>query len=230
MNKHLFSLVCVTALATVASAEVVEKINGVLQQIDIKVNNDITYNNESVSNKSPLEANGNLTGEDASEKKRTLVIKNDGLVTVTGSNGNLIFKRDADLVLKKGGVLNVKNKSSDFSFEDVRMDNGVLKLTNSNFKVSDNFETKNNSQITLKADAANKANINAKNIKLDGSKMEVENYNLKSTYNFEMNDISGEIKNSSLNSDKDISIKNSTVNFNNSSLQAKNKILKHQAP
>ena len=225
MNKHLFSLVCVTALATVASAEVVEKINGVLQQIDIKVNNDITYNNESVSNKSPLEANGNLTGEDASEKKRTLVIKNDGLVTVTGSNGNLIFKRDADLVLKKGGVLNVKNKSSDFSFEDVRMDNGVLKLTNSNFKVSGNFETKNNSQITLKADAANKANINAKNIKLDGSKMEVENYNLKSTYNFEMNDISGEIKNSSLNSDKDISIKNSTVNFNNSSLQAKNKIL-----
>ena len=152
MNKCLFSLACVTALATVASAEVVEKINGVLQQIDIKVNNDITYNNESVSNKSPLEANGNLTGEDASEKKRTLVIKNDGLVTVTGSNGNLTFKRDADLVLKKGGVLNVKNKSSEFSFENVRMDNGVLKLTNSNFNVSGDFKTVNNSQITLKAD------------------------------------------------------------------------------
>lgn len=227
MNKCLFSLACVTALATVASAEVVKIVKGLeaAGQFELKIETDTTYENRSVSNQGPLDKSKNLKEEgETEEKQTTLIIKNDGLVKVTGSNGNLTFKRDGDLVLKSLGILYVKNKSSDFSFENVRMDNGVLKLNNSNFTVANDFKTENNSQITLKADAADKANINAKNIKLDGSKMEVENYNLKSTDNFEMNNISGEIKNSSLNSYKEMSIKNSTANFTNSTIQAKDKL------
>ncbi|VYS75260.1 autotransporter domain-containing protein [Campylobacter ureolyticus] len=231
MNKHLFSLVCVTALATVASAEVVKKINGIPKagEIELKVDTDETYENKSVSGNSMLDKNQNLTevGE-TTEKQTTLIIKDDGLVKVTGNNGKLTFKRDGDLVLKKGGVLNVQNKSSDFSFENVRMDNGVLKLTNSNFNVSGNFETKNNSQIILKADDKDTTKIEAKNIKLDGlNKAEISKYTLQSTEDFTMSNIvDATISNSSLSSGKNITIKNlfSTANFNNSSLQAKNKL------
>ncbi|GKH60876.1 hypothetical protein CE91St25_12120 [Campylobacter ureolyticus] len=230
MNKHLFSLVCVTALATVASAEVVEKVSGVpaAGEVQLKVEHDDTYNNQSVSGKTTLDQNKKLNGDDAAEKQTTLVIKNDGLVKVTG-DGKLTFKRDGDLVLKKGGVLNVQNKSSDFSFENVRMDNGVLKLTNSNFTVTNDFKTENNSQITLKADNKNTTKIEAKNIELNGlNKLEVDNYTLKSTENFKMSSIVGtnnNINNSSLISDKEMSIEDSTVNFTGSSLQARNKFL-----
>ena len=57
MNKHLFSLVCVTALATVASAEVVKKINGIPKagEIELKVDTDKTYENKSVSGNSMLD-------------------------------------------------------------------------------------------------------------------------------------------------------------------------------
>ena len=145
------------------------------------------------------------------------------MVKVTG-DGKLTFKRDGDLVLKSLGILKVENKSSDFSFENVRMYNGILKLNNSNFNVSGKFETENNSQIILKADNKNKANIKAKTIKLDGSKMQVENYNLQSVEEFNMYNVDGDIKNSSLNSDKDISIKNSHVNFKQSTIRAKNNL------
>lgn len=165
-----------------------------------------------------------IGGQDTLEEgKRTLTIRNSGLFKTTG-NGNLTFKRDGDLVLESGGVLNVQNKSSDFSFENVRMNNGFLKLTNSNFNISGDFKTENNSQITLKADNKNKANIKAKTIKLDGSKMQVENYNLQSVEEFNMYNVDGDIKNSSLNSDKDISIKNSRVNFKQSTIRAKNNL------
>lgn len=248
MNKHLFSLVCVTALATVASAEVVGKVSGVpaAGEVQLKVEHDDTYNNQSVSGKTTLDQNKKLNGDDAAEKQTTLVIKNDGLVKVTG-NGNLTFKRDGDLVLKKGGVLNVQNKSSDFSFENVRMDNGFLKLTNSNFNVSGDFKTENNSQITLRAENKNKTKIEAKNIELNGlNKLEVDNYTLKSTENFKMSSIVGtnninnsyfnsgkdmtiekshvNFKQSTINSDKDISIKNSHVNFKQSTIRAKNNL------
>ena len=197
MNKHLFSLVCVTALATVASAEVVKKINGIPKagEIELKVDTDETYENKSVSGNSMLDKNQNLTevGE-TTEKQTTLIIKDDGLVKVTGNNGKLTFKRDGDLVLKSLGILKVENKSSDFSFENVRMNNGILKLTNSNFNISGDFKTENNSQITLKADNKNKANIKAKTIKLDGSKMQVENYNLQSVEEFNMYNVDGGYK------------------------------------
>ncbi|MCZ6157591.1 autotransporter outer membrane beta-barrel domain-containing protein [Campylobacter ureolyticus] len=223
MNKHLFSLVCVTALATVASAEVVQKINGIpkVGEIELKVDTDETYQNQSVSNKGSLDANAKLSGEDSNEKQTTLVIKKDGIVTVTG-DGELTFKRDGDLVLKSLGILYVKNKSSDFSFENVRMYNGILKLNNSNFNVSGKFETENNSQIILKADTANKANINAKNIDLSGlNKLEVDNYTLKSTENFKMSSIvGGNINNSSFNSGKDMTIENSHVNFKQSTINS----------
>lgn len=217
MNKHLFSLVCVTALATVASAEVLEPINGVTNGEYIRnISLDSEYINKSVGI--------NDWGQDTLEEgKRTLTIRNSGLFKTTG-NGNLTFKRDGDLVLESGGVLNVQNKSSDFSFENVRMNNGFLKLTNSNFNISGDFKTENNSQITLKADNKNKANIKAKTIKLDGSKMQVENYNLQSVEEFNMYNVDGDIKNSSLNSDKDISIKNSRVNFKQSTIRAKNNL------
>lgn len=217
MNKHLFSLVCVTALATVASAEVLEPINGVTNGEYIRnISLDSEYINKSVGI--------NDWGQDTLEEgKRTLTIRNSGLFKTTG-NGNLTFKRDGDLVLESGGVLNVQNKSSDFSFENVRMNNGFLKLTNSNFNISGDFKTENNSQITLKADNKNKANIKAKIIKLDGSKMQVENYNLQSVEEFNMYNVDGDIKNSSLNSDKDISIKNSRVNFKQSTIRAKNNL------
>ncbi|MCZ6158873.1 autotransporter outer membrane beta-barrel domain-containing protein [Campylobacter ureolyticus] len=217
MNKHLFSLVCVTALATVASAEVLEPINGVTNGEYIRnISLDSEYINKSVGI--------NDWGQDTLEEgKRTLTIRNSGLFKTTG-NGNLTFKRDGDLVLESGGVLNVQNKSSDFSFENVRMNNGFLKLTNSNFNISGDFKTENNSQITLKADNKNKANIKAKTIKLDGSKMQVENYNLQSVEEFNMYNVDGDIKNSSLNSDKDISIKNSRVNFKQSIIRAKNNL------
>ncbi|MCZ6161189.1 autotransporter outer membrane beta-barrel domain-containing protein [Campylobacter ureolyticus] len=224
MNKHLFSLVCVTALATVASAEVVEKINGVLEKVDLMIKTDMIYDNMSVTSKTKLDKNKKLKDrEETEEKETTLVIKKDGLVTVTG-DGRLTFKRDGDLVLKSLGILKVENKSSDFSFENVRMYNGILKLTNSNFNISGDFKTENNSQITLKADNKNKANIKAKTIKLDGSKMQVENYNLQSVEEFNMYNVDGDIKNSSLNSDKDISIKNSHVNFKQSTIRAKNNL------
>lgn len=217
MNKHLFSLVCVTALATVASAEVLEPINGVTNGEYIRnISLDSEYINKSVGI--------NDWGQDTLEEgKRTLTIRNSGLFKTTG-NGNLTFKRDGDLVLESGGVLNVQNKSSDFSFENVRMNNGFLKLTNSNFNISGDFKIENNSQITLKADNKNKANIKAKTIKLDGSKMQVENYNLQSVEEFNMYNVDGDIKNSSLNSDKDISIKNSRVNFKQSTIRAKNNL------
>lgn len=49
MNKHLFSLVCVTALATVASAEVLEPINGVTNGEYIRnISLDSEYINKSV--------------------------------------------------------------------------------------------------------------------------------------------------------------------------------------
>ena len=186
MNKHLFSLVCVTALATVASAEVVEKINGVLEKVDLTIKTDMISDNMSVTSKTKLDKNKKLKDrEETEEKETTLVIKKDGLVTVTG-DGRLTFKRDGDLVLKSLGILKVENKSSDFSFENVRMNNGVLNLNNSNFTVTNEFKTENNSQITLKADNKNKANIKAKTIKLDGSKMQVENYNLQSVEEFNM--------------------------------------------
>ena len=230
MNKHLFSLVCVTALATVASAEVVEKVSGVpaAGEVQLKVEHDDTYNNQSVSGKTTLDQNKKLNGDDAAEKQTTLVIKNDGLVKVTG-DGKLTFKRDGDLVLKKDGVLNVQNKSSDFSFENVRMDNGVLKLTNSNFTVTNDFKTENNSQITLKADDKDATRIEAKNIKLNSlNKVEINNYTLQSKDDFTMSSIVGtnnNINNSSLISDKEMSIEDSTVNFTGSSLQARNKFL-----
>ncbi len=227
MNKCLFSLACVTALATVASAEVVQKNNFIPPEaywIVKDITGNVVSNNKSVIGDTTLDKDKNLKDTDETDKKQTtLVIKDDGLVKFKG-DGKLTFTREGDLVLKNGGVLNVQNKSSEFIFENVRMNNGFLKLTNSNFNVSGDFKTENSSQITLNADAANKANINAKNIKLDGSKMEVENYNLKSTNNFEMNNISGEIKNSSLNSYKEMSIKNSTANFTNSMIQAKDKL------
>ncbi|MCZ6172263.1 hypothetical protein [Campylobacter ureolyticus] len=194
MNKHLFSLVCVTALATVASAEVVEKINGVLEKVDLTIKTDMIYDNMSVTSKTKLDKNKKLKDrEETEEKETTLVIKKDGLVTVTG-DGRLTFKRDGDLVLKSLGILKVENKSSDFSFENVRMNNGVLNLNNSNFTVTNEFKTENNSQITLKADNKNKANIKAKTIKLDGSKMQVENYNLQSVEEFNMYNVDGDIK------------------------------------
>lgn len=194
MNKHLFSLVCVTALATVASAEVVEKINGVLEKVDLTIKTDMIYDNMSVTSKTKLDKNKKLKDrEETEEKETTLVIKKDGLVTVTG-DGRLTFKRDGDLVLKSLGILKVENKSSDFSFENVRMNNGVLNLNNSNFTVTNEFKTENNSQITLKADNKNKANIKAKTIKLDGSKMQVENYNLQSVEEFNMYNVDGGYK------------------------------------
>ncbi|WP_039749960.1 hypothetical protein, partial [Campylobacter ureolyticus] len=229
MNKHLFSLVCVTALATVASAEVVKKINGIPKagEIELKVDTDETYENKSVSGNSMLDKNQNLTevGE-TTEKQTTLIIKDDGLVKVTGNNGKLTFKRDGDLVLKSLGILKVENKSSDFSFENVRMYNGILKLNNSNFTVANDFKTENNSQITLKSDDKETTKIVAKNIDLNTlNKMEVDNYTLQSTENFTMrNIVNGDIKNSSLNSYKEMSIKNSTANFTNSTIQAKDKL------
>lgn len=140
-------------------------------------------------------------------------------------NGKLTFTRDGDLVLKNGGVLNVQNNSFEFNFENVRMNNGFLKLTNSNFNVSGDFKTENNSQIILKADN-NKANIKAKNINLDTlNKLEVDNYTLKSTENFKMSSmVDGNIKNSSLISDKDMTIENLTANFTSSTLQTKDKL------
>ena len=229
MNKHLFSLVCVTALATVASAEVVQTINGFpsLGLININVSDDTIYDNESVANKGKLYENKKLTETDETgEKQTTLVIKNDGVVKVTGSNGKLTFKRDGDLVLKSLGILKVENKGSDFSFENVRMYNGILKLNNSNFTVANDFKTENNSQITLKSDDKETTKIVAKNIDLNTlNKMEVDNYTLQSTENFTMrNIVNGDIKNSSLNSYKEMSIKNSTANFTNSTIQAKDKL------
>ena len=230
MNKCLFSLACVTALATVASAEVVQKNNFIppgAYWIVKDITGNVVSNNKSVIGDTTLDKDKNLkdTGE-TDKKQTTLVIKDDGLVKFKG-DGKLTFTREGDLVLKNGGVLNVQNKSSEFNFENVRMNNGFLKLTNSNFNVSGDFTTENSSQITLKADNKNTTKIEAKNIDLSSlNKVEINNYTLKSTNNFKMSSIvdTNNINNSSLISGNEMSIEDSTANFNGSSLQAKEKL------
>ena len=230
MNKCLFSLACVTALATVASAEVVQKNNFIPPEaywIVKDITGNVVSNNKSVIGDTTLDKDKNLkdTGE-TDKKQTTLVIKDDGLVKFKG-DGKLTFTREGDLVLKNGGVLNVQNKSSEFNFENVRMNNGFLKLTNSNFNVSGDFTTENSSQITLKADNKNTTKIEAKNIDLSSlNKVEINNYTLKSTNNFKMSSIvdTNNINNSSLISGNEMSIEDSTANFNGSSLQAKEKL------
>ena len=220
MNKHLFSLVCVTALATVASAEVLEPIGGVTNGEYIRnISSDSEYINKSVG--------ASDWGRDTlKEGERTLTIRNSGLFKTTG-NGKLIFKRDGDLVLENGGVLNVQNKISEFTFDNVRMNNGVLKLTNSDFNIRGNFKSENNSDIILKANSSD-FGIEAKNIELDSvKKMEVDNYALRSIKNFTIKSVTnGKINNSSFYSFDEMTIENlySNVSFNNSKLQAINKL------